>query len=80
MTLALILAQCAVLAQREADAILQPYAWPPLPPLTDEEVVAADRLEEISMEMADRAWRLGQEDQGTDALFERYVEQYCPYP
>lgn len=39
-----LLYELAILFQHEQDAITQPYAWPPRPPLTEEERREADRL------------------------------------
>lgn len=40
--------ELACVAQWDADAIFDSYAWPPRPPLTDDERAEADRLTCIS--------------------------------
>lgn len=39
-----LLAELSLIFCMEAEAIVQPYAWPPRPPLTDEERREVDRL------------------------------------
>lgn len=73
----LLLAQLAHVAYRDAEGIADSYAWPPRPPLTEEERVEIDRLQTIADELSAKARSMGQENQGTDALFGQYAVHAC---
>jgi len=64
----LLLAQLAWVADRDADAIADSYAWPPRAPLTPAELEEVERLKGIANELFVKAEALGQST-GTDAVF-----------
>ena len=64
-----ILMQLAVVAQRDADAIYDSYAWPPRAPLTEAEIFEARRLEALSRRLSYRATCKGWGSTGFDELF-----------
>lgn len=65
----LILAQLAVLMDREADAVTRPYAWPPRAPLSPEEQREVARLTVLSRRLSYAAKLEGQFDTSGDALW-----------
>lgn len=76
----LLLAQLAHVAYRDAEAIADSYAWPPRPPLTDDELAEIRRLMAIADELSEHARAAGQTNQGTDALFGRAPsDPLCPH-
>lgn len=64
-----LLAELAWVAMRDAEAIADDYAWPPRPPMTDDEIKEYQRLRCLSMTLHRKALDAGCVDQGTDALF-----------
>ncbi len=64
-----LLAQLAVVASREAEAITQPYAWPPRGPLTADEQAGVAHLDALSRRLSAEAEAAGCSRQGTDYLF-----------
>jgi hypothetical protein len=64
-----LLAQLAVLFQRESDKITDSYAWPPRPPLSEEERKEAERLRVTASRVFLRAAAKGWGSCGTDELF-----------
>lgn len=68
MTRAVLLAQVAHVALCDADAIAQPYAWPPRE-MTADERHESERLRALSRRLSYAATAEGLTDQGTDAIF-----------
>lgn len=64
-----MLAQLSWVAQRDADAIAQDYAWPPRPPMTEDEHKEYQRLHCLAMTLYRKALEMGCTDQGLDTLF-----------
>ena len=69
-TLGKLLAQAAVVAQRDAEAIADPYAWPPRAPLSRDEQREVDRLRALSNRLSYDAACVGQTDQSYAAIFD----------
>lgn len=64
-----LLAQLAWVAVRDADAISDSYAWPPRPPLSEEEVAEIERLHDVADRLFARARAAGLEHDGLAAVF-----------
>lgn len=63
-----LLAQLAWVAAKDAEAIADPYAWPPASP-TDEEVREAARLRLLAARLFRRAEAAGYVESGLDLVF-----------
>jgi hypothetical protein len=64
-----ILAELAMVASIDAQAIADPYAWPPRRPMDDGERREVERLNVLSARFAYKAREFGCCDMGGDALF-----------
>jgi hypothetical protein len=64
-----LIAQLACVAQNDANQIYDSYAWPPRPPLSDEERLEARRLEMVARRLWYRAAAKGWGSVGTDEIF-----------
>ncbi len=57
-----LMRELADVAQRDADAILDSYAWPPRPPLSDDEMREYNRLRSVSRTI----WHRSHQDEAFD--------------
>jgi hypothetical protein len=64
-----IFAELAMVTSLDAQAIADPYAWPPRPLMHDDERREVERLNVLSARFAYKARELGVCNQGGDALF-----------
>jgi hypothetical protein len=64
-----LLAQLACVAQKDCDALRDDYAWPPRPPMTDEERRESERLRIVASRLFYRAAEKGWGTAGLDEIF-----------